>query len=330
MKFEDRPHGETERQQRCARSRAWNLVKNICKLKEKDKPAFYSPAEELVLPAASTKELEEREFVVDSGASMHTVSKKDLKSAELETMRTSRSPTTLMTANGEVQTREEATVYVKPMDLFVKVTLLEETFFHHRILYLMSTDTPKIQYPKEVELRAKSFGETRCMNPQKPKTKIKMRIRSSTKKIFAWIGWLATGIQVEKLVESTSTEPWENLEQGSQDTSKSSHELPMEPRAKVEPGSGKHSVYTHFPKDQNCDICLKTKTTRSSYRRRAGTVVLRAEHFGDLITADHKVLSQESEPQNNHRYAVVVQELATQWIQPYPCETKLLRKHKRA
>ena len=57
---------------------------------------------------------------------MHVVSKKDLSSAELETVRTSRSPTTVMTANGEVQTREEATVYVKQLDLFVKVMLLEE------------------------------------------------------------------------------------------------------------------------------------------------------------------------------------------------------------
>ena len=39
---------------------------------------------------------------------MHMVSERDLDSAELETMRTSRSPTTVMTANGEVQTREEA------------------------------------------------------------------------------------------------------------------------------------------------------------------------------------------------------------------------------
>ena len=39
---------------------------------------------------------------------MHMVSKKDLNSAELETMRTSRSPTTVMTANGEVQTKEES------------------------------------------------------------------------------------------------------------------------------------------------------------------------------------------------------------------------------
>ena len=100
---------------------------NQNKVKEKDKATFYSPAEEWVLPAASTKELEEREFVVDSGASMHMVSKRDLDSAELETMRTSRSPTMVMTDNGEVQTREETTVYVKEVDLFVTVMLLEET-----------------------------------------------------------------------------------------------------------------------------------------------------------------------------------------------------------
>ena len=90
----------------------------------------------------------------------------------------------------------------------------------------------------------------------------------------------------------------------------------MEPRAKVEPGSGKHSVYTHFPKDPNCDIW------RASCRRRAGAVVPRAETFGDLITADHKNLSEESESRNNHRYAVVLQDFATQWFQSYPCETK--------
>ena len=69
----------------------------------------------------------EREFVVDSGASMHMVSKRDLNSAELETVRTSRSPTTVTTANGEVQTKEEATENVKALVLFVTVMFLEET-----------------------------------------------------------------------------------------------------------------------------------------------------------------------------------------------------------
>ena len=78
MKFEDRSHEETERQQRCARNKARNLAKNIYKLKEKDQVTFYSPAEERVLPAASTKEPEERKCVVDSGASVRLVSEKRL------------------------------------------------------------------------------------------------------------------------------------------------------------------------------------------------------------------------------------------------------------
>ena len=65
--------------------------------------------------------------MVDSGASMHMVSEKDPNSAELETMRISRNPTICDDANGEVRTNKEATVYVKQLDLLVKVMLLEET-----------------------------------------------------------------------------------------------------------------------------------------------------------------------------------------------------------
>ena len=127
----------------------------------------------------------------------------------------------------------------------------------------------------------------------------------------------------ENLVDERSPSEPRSPELGYRDTANSSHELPLGPRAKVEPGSGKHSVYTHFPKDPNCDICLKTNMTRGSCRRRAGTVVPRAENFGDLmISADNKVLSEESESRNNHRYAVVVQDLATRWIKSYPCKTK--------
>ena len=41
---------------------------------------------------------------------MHMMSRKDLNSAELKTVTTPRSPTTVIAANGEVQTNEEATV----------------------------------------------------------------------------------------------------------------------------------------------------------------------------------------------------------------------------
>ena len=58
---------------------------------------------------------------------MHMLSRKDLNSAELETVRVSESRTTVVAANGEVQTKEEATVYVKELDLIVTVKLLEDT-----------------------------------------------------------------------------------------------------------------------------------------------------------------------------------------------------------
>ena len=58
---------------------------------------------------------------------MHMISKKDLNSAELETVTTSKSPTTVTTANGEVQTHEEATVYVKELDIFLTMKVLENT-----------------------------------------------------------------------------------------------------------------------------------------------------------------------------------------------------------
>ena len=64
---------------RCAREAAWKLAKNIVKIKEKHKTAFFSPSENRCLPAPSTRKPEEWEFVVDSGASMHMISKKGLE-----------------------------------------------------------------------------------------------------------------------------------------------------------------------------------------------------------------------------------------------------------
>ena len=86
----------------------------MLKLKEHERATFFSPSENRCLPASTLKP-EEREFVVDSGASMHMISKKDLNDAEMDTLTKSCSPTIVITANGEVQTHEEAIVYVMTM-----------------------------------------------------------------------------------------------------------------------------------------------------------------------------------------------------------------------
>ena len=92
-----------------------------------------------------------------------------------------------------------------------------------------------------------------------------------------------------------------------------SRESDSEPPRKVVPK--KHSIFTHFPKDRNGEVCKRTQITRASGRKRTGDAAPQAENIGDLTTADHKVLSERCESRNNYRYAVAVQDLATQWIQ---------------
>ena len=75
----ERSHEETLQQERCAGRAAWDLANNIYKLKNVDKATFYTLVEARVMLAFTLKSLEEREFVVDPGAPMHTMSKQRLK-----------------------------------------------------------------------------------------------------------------------------------------------------------------------------------------------------------------------------------------------------------
>ena len=65
--------------------------------------------------------------MVHSCASMHMISRKELNSAALETVTTSRCPMAVITANGEVQTYAEAPVYVRQLDTFLTVKILQDT-----------------------------------------------------------------------------------------------------------------------------------------------------------------------------------------------------------
>ena len=149
--------------------------------------------------------------------------------------------------------------------------------------------------------------------------------------LFADSGRAPSSSEIQEWLQ----EFWENLvdyevPERRDSHASSSHEVSLEPMFKRREDLGTHSVYIHFPKDRNCKICLGTKITRAPCRRRNGGAVPRAEIFGDLITADHKVLSENCESRNNHRYAVVVQDLATLRIQSYPCKTETSQETQRS
>ena len=78
------------------------------------------------VPSTSTVHPDEREFIFDSGASLHVFSKMAVSPEELETVKVSRLPPTVITADGSLDTTEEAMVCVQDLDMVVTVQLLED------------------------------------------------------------------------------------------------------------------------------------------------------------------------------------------------------------
>ena len=49
-----------------------------------------------------------------------------------------------------------------------------------------------------------------------------------------------------------------------------------------------------------------------------------------MITADHQVLNEGGDSRNNHRYSVMVRDLATEWVQSGSCKTKTSQETERS
>ena len=260
MKFEDRSHEESERQQRCARSKAWNLAKNISSSKKKTRlissfpqrngdswlrqqkswrkeslqfiqepVCIWSVRKNLALlswrpwgygevprqwrPTARCKpDTKPRYLSKNWTYSWHLCFLK--KHPQSSHSGSSARIIGILTTGPAVKNHISPKMARELIAIFQIVCHSQSLVYrrvpqqhphllfqhlHHRIPYLMSRDTPKIQYQKEVEVRVESFGETRCMNPQKPKTKKKKKrgTQRSTKRYIARIAWLATRIQGE-------------------------------------------------------------------------------------------------------------------------------------
>ena len=394
-KFEDRSLEETEWQEQGAREAAWKLAKSVLKLKEHQRAAFFSPSENRCL-SASTLKSGEREFVVDSGASMHMISKKDLSDAEMDTLTKSCSPTIVITANGEVQTHEEAIVYVKELDIFLTMKVLDNTpailslgklcdengysyeWINGQKPHLIKNGIRIICNTENfVPIEVPGLSSSSSASSSTLRTPIKQESHSSPTVDEISVREREDApnsdispVPVSELVDDRSGKPEEiqankipkpnekettiersnaldseipewlqefreilvddeiPLQGGSH--ASSSHEVSLEPTTKRREDLGKHNVHTHFPKDRDCEICKRTKITRAPCRRRNGGAVPRAAKFGDLITADHKILSEGCQSRNNHRYAIVVQDLATQWIQACPCKNKTSQETQRS
>ena len=69
------------------------ILRKYLQVQEFGKTTFYTPIEAKVMPAPTSKRPEDREYVVDSGASVHMMSREELSSGEMDTVKRSRTPT---------------------------------------------------------------------------------------------------------------------------------------------------------------------------------------------------------------------------------------------
>ena len=336
---------------------------------------------------------------------MHMISKKDLSDADMDTLTKSCSPTIVITANGEVQTHEEATVYVKELDFFLTLKVLEDTSavlslgklcdengYSHEwingqkphlikdgiriicntenfvpiVVPGLSSSSSGSSSASRTPMKQESHSSSSSSSSPSSPTVGEMSVREREDGINSDISPVPVSNSVDdKTGELVEIQVNKNQKPNKKETTidrgnslnseipewlqefrknlvddeiplqggshvRSSHEVSFEPTTKRREDLGKHNVHTHFPKDRNYEICKRTKITRAPCRRRNSEFVLRAANFGDLITADHKVLSDNCESRNNHRHAVVVQDLATQWIQSYPCKNKTSQETQRS
>ena len=250
---------------------------------------------------------------------MHVSSKKDLSSGELDSLKRSRTPTTVVTASGEVQTNEEPQVWVYDLHIFVTLQLLE--------------DTPAVLFLGKL---CKGHGYTHERpNGREPRLTKKMGSRLSAKPGTSFF-LVVPGISSSSTTTSSSTSPPQDLsisldpantrgnegatgncsEEVAENCSEGIPEwledftenlqiteIPAaadishdsDPERPTKGASRKHSIHTHFPKDQNCEVCKRTKTTdkgslqkvtwRSSTPRRKMVKTITDTHEGSLQKA---------------------------------------------
>ena len=276
---------------------------------------------------------------------MHMISKKDSNSSEMDTLTKSCSPTIVITANGEVQTQEEALVYVKELEKFLTMKVLENTpavlslgnlcdengysyeringqkphLIKHGIRMQCTTENfvPILVFGLSASSSSSSHSSTLITPSRQERNHSTSSSSLPTSPTTTMSSDSETGARedlsgIESHPASVSSSHVERQEQGDPLTkptqnpkpnknenhekergdplcsdipewlqefrenlvddrvlerrdshASSSHEPSLEPTPTRSVDLGKHSVYTHFPKDRNCEICKRTKITRA-------------------------------------------------------------------
>ena len=340
-----------------ARKKAWSIACSANNRREKfndmDEDFFFTdPALPKILYAS------DRNFIIDSGASYHLIGLNKLTEEEKTTIRSVKEPFHIQSANGTLTITEEAHVRVPALNIWIWAQLVEECPAvlslgilcgkqgwsyewksggqptmskgsksitltpHHDVPMIFTSQSDKEQEPKSEESTRDNSWQERSCPPDcggRPSAEAENEVLSSP-----------SSSQESSTTASTSS-------------SSSSSEASQKPKKKVKKKacerkkqrfvkskyakapSARHNLYTHFPADPDCEICKMTKITKAPCK--AGAIpepdgLPPARKFGDRLTADHKTLIGDQASRGGARYALIIQDEYTRWIQAFATKTR--------
>ncbi|MDE0821157.1 MAG: DNA (cytosine-5-)-methyltransferase [Opitutales bacterium] len=265
-----------------------------------------------------------RRYIVDSGASIHLVDLHDLTVQERSAQRKMKKAIHLTTANGGVQAEYETDVYVQELDIWVVAVLLENTPPVLSLGKLVDEHTLRyIWEPNEIPYLENAQGtQFRCFPTHN-------------------VPFITVGTQVLDTgggEQAADTQP--QLDEARSDPEQSVQTTPevrvdCEPVPKARAASKKasakpkirkkkstqcspcaeHNLFTHFPKDSNCDVCNSCKTQRAQCRSSPKTrpdAQSEPKAYADSVTLDHAILNEEDQSRDQAKVACIIQEAWSQ------------------
>ena len=111
---------------------------------------------------------------------------------------------------------------------------------------------------------------------------------------------------VRTVTEDSVEQPLAINSAGGHSTQDSEPEVPLLAQTSNAKATSKRNLFTHMPKDPNCESCKMTNTLRAKFQKRLEMRrddVANPIQFGEVVTADHKVLSEDNESMMQRRYA---------------------------
>ena len=292
-----------------------------------------------------------REYVVDSGASFHLISKADLTKAERITLRHAKDVQYLATANGQVVAREEVDVYVQDLDLTVTALVLTDVppilslgklVRSHGCVYEWSKDYQVMRLDgREIECLVRSdvpivapaltndnaggdsspgassskdaLPDLTDIAEEQEESQAKERVKTKVEASKKKKEPPVVEIECVDSLDVPKPEEWEVVESKKRKKNKKPVSAIVEKPV--------HTIFTHFPKDPDCVVCNSCKCTRSRCMRKSKVKFSHGPkpvEFADAVTADHTIINEEDQSRAEDQVALVITDRATGWEQGYP------------